>query len=137
MWFLVRFISKCIFEYSFWLSFFVSWKSFGFLDRLIKWFRHSNTWGPPSLRPPFSLKAAAICLVTIFNMHYKNMFCMKETCFLKRDVCCEKQFLLWDVMLHISHWNMILRDNISCDLILMEVYLLGIYICSLGYNIKL
>ena len=108
IWLLVRYISKLIFKYSFWLSIVVHWKSFGFLDRLIKWFRHSNTWGPPSLRPPFSLKAAVICLVRIINMHYQNMFAWKWHVEGILDVCSEKQFLLWDIILHISHWNMIL-----------------------------
>ena len=60
-------------------SFLLTWISiFGFLDRIIKWFRHSNTWGPPSLRPPFSLKTATICLVMITNKHHQivpSCFC--------------------------------------------------------------
>ena len=89
-------------EYYFWSEIVVQLGVFGFLDRLIKWFRHSNTWGPPSLRPPFSLKAAAICLVITMHVHNTNMFSMKVSCKIIRAVFYEKQIIIYDVMLHIS-----------------------------------
>ena len=71
---------------------------FGFLDRIIKWFRHSKTWRPPSLRSPFSLKTALICLA-IIKMQWEDIRNGNVPQFRGYSFC--KLYIVHDIMFHL------------------------------------